>query len=419
MNNDPHNFSRPKRKYFDKGQKAKSFTVAFELSKMFLLKRFWIMFYIANVVGIFPCKRKTIEGQDYLRPKNKILQFAKYLVFVTGFFVAPSIVMKLIYKITMSDLMSIGANTQTNQIVIISYWTVFALTHISSVFSLYKINHDLCQLQDFIADNIPKLPSEQFPYTLGAILWVPAGFLTALFFPIGFAQSLADSHNLNNLDFFIVYTMLYLMIFVLVLPNAILIFILIEICKLVHRWVQNLREFHDEVGVPHQFQFLGRIETFCGQWKNIKTFLSFPIFQLFSLSIIMAIIVSYRSFDFLITSDFSSANLTIQALGFFILSTVTTYSFIFVNLYSQKIGDQVRDLKENIQDQCILSLDLEKSEELIVMKNLILCHLTRWENFDGYGFFVLGKPFLTGILANFITYIIVLIQFQLTLQDPE
>ena len=211
--------------------------------------------------------------------------------------------------------------------------------------------------------------------------------------------------------------MLYLMIFVLVLPNAILIFILIEICKLVHRWIKHLRQFQDELGVPHQLEVLGRIETFCGQWKNIKTFLSFPIFQLFSLSIIMAIIVSYRSFDFLITSDFSSANLTLQALGFFILSTVTTYSFIFVNLYSQSIGDQVRDLKENIQDQCILSL--EKSEELIIMKNLVLCHLTRWENFDGYGFFVLGKPFLTGILANFITYIIVLIQFQLTLQDPE
>ena len=64
-------------------------------------------------------------------------------------------------------------------------------------------------------------------------------------------------------------------------------------------------------------------------------------------------------------------------------------------------------------------LAVKKSEELIIMKNLVLCHLTRWENFDGYGFFVLGKPFLTGILANFITYIIVLIQFQLTLQDPE
>ena len=370
--NDDHHFSRPRGKYFDKGQKAKSFTVAIELLKMFLLKRFWIMFYIANIVGIFPCHKETIEGQHYLRPKNKILQFAKYLVFVTGFFIAPSIVMKLIYKITMSDLMTIGANTQTNQIVIISYWTVFALTHISSVFSLYRINHNLCQLQEFIADNIPKLPSEQFPYTLGAILSVLMGFLTALFFPVGFAKSIADSHNLNTLEFFIVYTMLYLMIFVLVLPNAILIFIIIEICKLAHRWIQHLRQFHDELGVPHQLEVLGRIETFCGQWKNIKIFLSFPIFQLFSLSIIMAIIVSYRSFDFLITSDFSSANLTLQALGFFVLSTVTTYSFIFVNLYSQNIGDQVRDLKENIQDQCILSIDKTANKFAVVDREFSL-----------------------------------------------
>ena len=178
--------------------------------------------------------------------------------------------------------------------------------------------------------------------------------------------------NLNTLEFFIVYTMLYLMIFVLVLPNAILIFIIIEICKLAHRWIQHLRQFHDELGVPHQLEVLGRIETFCGQWKNIKIFLSFPIFQLFSLSIIMAIIVSYRSFDFLITSDFSSANLTLQALGFFILSTVTTYSFIFVNLYSQNIGDQVRDLKENIQDQCILSIDKTANKFAVVDREFSL-----------------------------------------------
>ena len=91
------------------------------------------------------------------------------------------------------------------------------------------------------------------------------------------------------------------------------------------------------------------------------------------------------------------------------------YSFVFISLYGQKIGDQVKTLKETLDDQFIL--DPGKSEEIIKMKKLVLCHLSRWENFDACGFFTLGKPFLTGLLANFITYIIILIQFQLTEAD--
>ena len=40
--------------------------------------------------------------------------------------------------------------------------------------------------------------------------------------------------------------------------------------------------------------------------------------------------------------------------------------------------------------------------------------LKEFDGFDGKGYFILNKPLLTGILANFITYIIILIQFNMT-----
>ena len=48
------------------------------------------------------------------------------------------------------------------------------------------------------------------------------------------------------------------------------------------------------------------------------------------------------------------------------------------------------------------------------MKDRIMDKMNCFNGFDGKGYFILNKPLLTGILANFITYIIILIQFNMT-----
>ena len=116
--------------------------------------------------------------------------------------------------------------------------------------------------------------------------------------------------------------------------------------------------------------------------------------------------------SFFISTQETSQNMTFQAMGYALMGSAMTYSFVFTSIYSQKIGDQVKALKETLHDQFII--DPGESEDIIKMKKLVLCHLGRWENFGGCDFFTLGKPFLTGLLANFITYIIILIQFRLT-----
>ena len=45
-------------------------------------------------------------------------------------------------------------------------------------------------------------------------------------------------------------------------------------------------------------------------------------------------------------------------------------------------------------------------------KGIVINQLQQFEGFDGNGYFVLGKPLLTGIVANMLTYVIILIQFK-------
>ena len=297
----------------------------------------------------------------------------------------------------------------TNKMVSIIILTCYILEHFLSLFALYGIKKDLCKLQDFINRELTlSLPSENFAFKLGSMLFFLPGMTSSFVFPLGFAKSLAGYLRYSSLGFFVTYSSMIIMLFGFSAPIITFLLMFFETFKFVNRWLQKLHGMLEDPREP-TIKVLREIEKFCSQWKNIQSFISFLLFQLYTLSIIQVIAIAYRSLSFF-TSQETSSNSTLQAIGYLSMGAAMTYSFVFTSFYGQKIGDQVKALKETLHDQFII--DPGESEEIVKMKKLVLHHLSRWENFDGYGFFTLGKSFLTGLLANFITYIIILIQFQ-------
>ena len=94
-----------------------------------------------------------------------------------------------------------------------------------------------------------------------------------------------------------------------------------------------------------------------------------------------------------------------------IFGGIQCYLLYIVITYSQEIVDQNQKLidvmrERRLQDGWII-IDDPRMET-------VMDELKEFEGFDGKGYFILNKPLLTGILANFITYIIILIQFNMT-----
>ena len=56
-----------------------------------------------------------------------------------------------------------------------------------------------------------------------------------------------------------------------------------------------------------------------------------------------------------------------------------------------------------------------KFESASFVKAIIVEDLEEFQGFDGNGYFTLGKSFFSSIIANFLTYLIILIQTKLTL----
>ena len=89
---------------------------------------------------------------------------------------------------------------------------------------------------------------------------------------------------------------------------------------------------------------------------------------------------------------------------------------IYSIFISQYIVDDVQNLVEvlqrlPIQDNQMACIDNELHPAMYV-RELLVKKLESFNGFDAGGLFKLNKSILSGITANFITYVIVLIQFK-------
>ena len=55
-----------------------------------------------------------------------------------------------------------------------------------------------------------------------------------------------------------------------------------------------------------------------------------------------------------------------------------------------------------------------KWESTMFVKDIVVENLQEFQGFEGEGYFHLGKSFLSSIVTNFLTYLIILIQLKLT-----
>ena len=75
----------------------------------------------------------------------------------------------------------------------------------------------------------------------------------------------------------------------------------------------------------------------------------------------------------------------------------------YINFLSQDVTNNLQELAEYISEARITDEN---------WKVITIQRINSFEGFDGHGFFTLGRSHLTSVVSNFITFIIVLIQFQ-------
>ena len=82
--------------------------------------------------------------------------------------------------------------------------------------------------------------------------------------------------------------------------------------------------------------------------------------------------------------------------------------------------DEIKDilLKSSISDEDTYVLDgkflRSMQSEIKKQKKSIILGYEQFQGYHGNGYFTLDKSLLTSVVANFVTYLIILIQFKIT-----
>ena len=97
---------------------------------------------------------------------------------------------------------------------------------------------------------------------------------------------------------------------------------------------------------------------------------------------------------------------TISTVGYIIYSATFLWTVCQLNALSQRVSDQVIELREQLTNLCNSDPNIEQSKT----KACQLLHL--FHGFDCSGYVTLGRPVLTSILTTVLTYTIILVQFK-------
>ena len=131
------------------------------------------------------------------------------------------------------------------------------------------------------------------------------------------------------------------------------------------------------------------------------------IFWLITSILLLSIVEAYIMIVYILSpTEFNQAT-TFLMVGYGFFGIFFLYFLYSYCTFSQFIKDSSDQIK-------LILLNNPEKDENKIQKTQALLKFETWNGFHGNGYFTLGKSLLTAVVANFITYLIILIQFKVS-----
>ena len=130
------------------------------------------------------------------------------------------------------------------------------------------------------------------------------------------------------------------------------------------------------------------------------------------------ILISYRILSTFITFEDGFEYDWIFVLAYVFMSLQHAWFVLTMNLGSHMMKENVQDLSNVIRQTNFAEGMVPWNgsfESVSFVKKIVVEELQEFEGFDCDGYFTLGKAFISNVVTNFLTYLIILIQTKLTL----
>ena len=363
---------------------------------------FWPLLKLYQFTGVF-CLEKF--ESDQLKPMKTRKCLIRYIV--TFILIHTSIVLS-VGLIGIIDVLKIEANF-TNSIIELCALCllIFALygLHFSTVWRLIDTKSRLSELLNSLA-NIQK--QQQSQGAMQILLCLILHFVSLLLVMIGYGWSILV--KLQNVTFTQTFFYVAGMTFSITWTWApiLSIFIIFSIvCNRLMSWIQAIQTQFENQDMNTTMIMENCSSLYKNGIKKVNQELSLTLFPITTFILIMLVTAFYISISF---AFFSGSNGGIQskmvAAGYLCFSVAKLWSLCYLNSFSQKVSDQVMELREQLTNLSNLEPIVEQSRSKAVQL------LNLFHGFDGCGFITFGRPLLTSILTSVVTYTIILVQFK-------
>ena len=290
------------------------------------------------------------------------------------------------------------------------------LQHMILQYKIRQMKDQICELHSILNQNLGtcmKKYSKRSPILYFLVI------TNAIAFAVGFNLNL-DSFLDINLTLLIIAIITFIFYcFALVSPILVFYYIYGEISRGLEEWILSIT---NELKVTQKFknsQF-NACRKLLIALKRSASALSFNIFVTLSVSLILLTTVTYMTIDYFLShADFTSSGVILVFIGYVSLVMKFAYIVWIFNHDSEHLCDQVKLLKNTLDEIYIEDHEFVfgkggQLRDARFARNLMVNQLQDFRGFDGLGYFTLGKPLLTSITANILTYLIVLIQFKIS-----
>ena len=394
---------------------------------------FWPLLSVLQKGGFFPIKKvKDSETQQSsMRPLNGMIHLLIYIICTTsvvGFYVYS---LSLLYSDQFENALDfffkfyeIGAAMEHSAFdfkVMMSLFVFLYFTHCIILSRLVTFKQKLCEVYNYfigkasIDYNI--LLSSKKPFNLhllkmfvivcGWPIWIVGLLMNAL-------DEFKSFKIISVLPFLISWLLKVIWMFAPIMAFHIYF---LEIALILYSWILTFKEkVHFEDKIPSNL--LQECKRLLYGLQMFTDTISQCIFWLFMMILIIAIVEIYLMVTFFISQDEFTLPIILLMIGY------GAFGGLFIFLaerycnFSQIIKDSIDGIKNDIldldinEDQvCIIDGNVRKLKHV---KKRIVSGLDAFQGFHGNGYFTLGKELLTSIVANFVTYLIILVQFKVS-----
>ena len=193
-------------------------------------------------------------------------------------------------------------------------------------------------------------------------------------------------------------------------------FSIMELSLLLYSWILSLKVKLKENMFPyHHLDECKKLQT---ALELVIMSISKSIFWFFVVILMFSILLAYSMVSFFLSQQDFTLGIVLVMIGYGFYGIFLMFCAHAYCAFSQLIKDHITDIKK-----LSLEMDIPKESTILIdgkklnsrhAQKIIVSGFDEFEGFTGNGYFILGKPLLSSIVANLITYLIILIQFKIT-----